>query len=640
MFFAENPLTDAGIVRFAGVPDGADALLVARLVDTAGNNTLLHVAEDEAAMARFADCLALFAPDAEVLTLPAWDCLPYDRVPPHGDVVAHRLSTLARLLSPPDERARAVITTVSAVLQRMPPRDVLSQAAFHARVGERLSVEGLNLFLGTNGYRRAGTVHEPGEYAIRGGIIDIYPPGDVEPLRLDLFGDELEGVRGFDPLTQLSTDARDVVHLLPVSEVLLSDDAIARFRSAYRDRFGAGGKDPLYEAVSAGQRHPGMEHWLPLFYERLDTVFDYVPGAVTLSARAGDAIAARLELIADYHQARKDADAARGRDSDSDIYRPLPPDTLYLDGEEFQAELAARPVGSLTTFDAPADDRGTLSLGGRRATDFSGARNRPDVNLFDAVGERFAREAAEGRRIVIAAYSAGSRERLAGLMRDHGVGDVVEAASWSAALAAPANSIVAIVLPLDNGFSIDRLSVYTEQDILGDRMVRRSRRSRRADDFIAEVSSLSLGDHVVHAEHGIGRYDGLVTLEIGGAPHDCLRILYAGDDKLFLPVENLEVLSRYGAEDAVVQLDRLGGAGWQARKAKVKERINAIAGELLKVAAARQLRDADKLAPQAGLYDEFAARFPFDETDDQARAIDDTLTDLAAGRPMDRLVCG
>ncbi|CAN0435960.1 unnamed protein product, partial [Discosporangium mesarthrocarpum] len=609
-----------GTVRFAGIPDGADALLVARLLETAGDeSTLLHIAEDETAMARLADCLGLFAPDAEILTLPAWDCLPYDRVPPHGDVVAHRLATLARLLAPAQGRPRALVTTVSAALQRMPPRKVLTTAAFVAKVGERLSLDELNAFFVINGYRRAGTVHEPGEYAVRGGIIDIFPPGDVEPLRLDLFGDELEGVRGFDPLTQLSADARDTVRLLPVSEVLLDDKAIEQFRSAYRDRFGAGGNDPLYEAVSAGQRHPGMEHWLPLFYDRLETVFDYVPGAVTLSARAGDAIAARLELIADYQQARADADAARGRDGSGDIYRPLPPDALYLTGEEFKTTLATRPVGALSNFDAPEDERGTLSLGGRRAADFVEARNRPDLNLFDAVRERFTREAGEGRCIVIAAYSAGSRERLAGLLRDHGIGKVVEASVWSDVVAAPPGSITAIVLPLDNGFAIDRLSVYTEQDILGDRMVRRSRRTRRADNFIAEVSSLSLGDHVVHADHGIGRYDGLVTLEIGGAPHDCLRLLYAGDAKLFLPVENLEVLSRYGAEDAVVQLDRLGGAGWQARKARVKERINAIAGELLKVAAARQLRDAERLAPQSGLYDEFAARFPFDETDDQAR---------------------
>jgi transcription-repair coupling factor (superfamily II helicase) len=649
LLFKENPLTARRETRFAGVPDGADALLVARLLDAAGAGTvLLHIAEDEGAMARLADCLAQFAPHAEVLTLPAWDCLPYDRVPPHGDVVAQRLSTLARLLQPGGEHPRAVITTVSAALQRVPPRAALARAAFDARVGERLSLDALNAFLQVNGYRRAGTVHEPGEYAVRGGIIDIYPPGDGDPLRLDLFGDELEGVRDFDPLTQISAEARDGFRLLPVSEVMLDAAAIARFRTGYRDCFGAAGSDPLYEAVSAGQRHPGMEHWLPLFYEGLETLFDYVDGPVTLSARAGDAVAARLDLIADYHQARVEADAGRSKGGEGDVYRPLPADALYLTASDYMAALAARATGTISAFDAPDANPGaaagtdavTLSLGGRRAADFVEARNRPDINLFDAVRERFARESGEGRRVIVAAYSAGSRERLAGLMRDHGVGTVVEAADWQAALTGPANQIATIVLPLERGFAIDRLSVYTEQDILGDRLVRRHRRARRADDFIAEVSSLSLGDHVVHADHGIGRYDGLVTLEIGGAPHDCLRLLYAADAKLFLPVENLEVLSRYGAGDSVVQLDRLGGAGWQARKARVKERITEMAGELLKVAAARHLRDAERMLPPPGAYDEFVARFPFDETDDQSRAITDTLADLGNGRPMDRLVCG
>ena len=641
LLFQENPLTDRREVRFSGVPDGADALLVARLLETAGAGTaLLHIAEDEVAMARLADCLAQFAPQAEVLTLPAWDCLPYDRVPPHGDVVAQRLAVLAQLLQPAGDRPRAVITTVSAALQRVPPRAVISGAAFSATVGARLSLDALNEFLQVNGYRRAGTVHEPGEYAVRGGIIDIHPPGDVEPLRLDLFGDELEGVRGFDPLTQISTEARDGFRLLPVSEVLLDAAAIARFRIAYRDRFGAAGNDPLYEAVSAGQRHPGMEHWLPLFYDGLETLFDYVEGPVTLSARSADAVAARLDLITDYHQARVDADTARAKGSEGDVYRPLAADSLYLTAKDYLAGLAARPVGAFSAFDAPAGGDGTLAIGGRRAADFAEARNRPDINLFDAVRERFARETGEGRRIIVAAYSAGSRERLAGLMREHGIGTVFEAADWRAALSENPDRVAAIVLPLERGFAIDGLTVYTEQDILGDRLVRRHRRARRADEFIAEVSSLSLGDHVVHADHGIGRYDGLVTLEIGGAPHDCLRLLYAADAKLFLPVENLEVLSRYGAGDSVVQLDRLGGAGWQARKARVKERITEMAGELLKVAAARQLRDAEKLIPPHGAYDEFVARFPFDETEDQMRAITDTLADIGTGRPMDRLVCG
>jgi len=633
------PLVPGRQITLAGAPEGVDALLLGELTLAAGE-PLLHVAQDEARMVRLAEAVAFFAPDVEVVALPAWDCLPYDRVPPRTDVMARRIAALVALMAPP-AGPRLVVTTVSAILQRVPPRAAIAGAAFAARVGARLDIAALTAFLAANGYSRADTVREPGEFALRGGIVDVYPPGADDPVRLDLFGDELEGVRSFDPMTQRSAGKRDGLLLLPASEVLVDEAATERFRATYRRTFGAVRTgDALYEAVSAGMRHPGMEHWLPLFYERLETVFDYVDGPVTLDPQAEEAVAARLELIADYHRAREEARAQHGKGDDPAlVYNPLPPEALYLSAAEWAATLDRRAVGELTPFAGPAG-RDTVALGARRVEDFAAARARPDINLFDAVRTRFADERRDGTRIVVAAYSAGSRERLGHLLDEHGAGPVAAAEDWAAALALPAGTLGLVVLGLDSGFATRGLTVYTEQDILGDRLTRRPRRTRRADDFIAEVSTLNLGDLVVHADHGIGRYDGLVTLEIAGAPHDCLRLVYAGDDRLFLPVENLERLSRYGSEDAGAQLDRLGGAGWQARKAKAKERIGLIAAELMKIAAARELKRAAQIAAPTGIYDEFAARFPFEETEDQQRAIEDTLADLATGRSMDRLVCG
>ncbi|MBM3559765.1 MAG: transcription-repair coupling factor, partial [Alphaproteobacteria bacterium] len=607
---------------------------------TASRQPLLHVALDEARMVRLAEAVAFFAPGIEVIALPAWDCLPYDRVPPRTDVTARRIAGLMALLAPA-AGPRLVVTTVSAVLQRVPPRAAIAGATFAARVGERFDSSAFTAFLAANGYSRADTVREPGVFAIRGGIVDVYPPGSDDPLRLDLFGDELEAVCSFDPMTQRSEGRLDRVVLLPASEVLLDTAATERFRAAYRRTFGAvRGGDALYEAVSAGVRHPGMEHWLPLFHERLETLFDYVDGPVTLDPQAEEAVAARLELIADYHRAREEARAQHGKGDDPAlVYNPLRPEALYLAAAEWAATLDRRPVGWLTPFAAP-DGATVVAVGARRVEDFAAARARPEINLFDTVRTRFADDRRNGTRIVVAAYSAGSRDRLAHLFDEHGAGPVAAVDSWAAAMALPAGTAALVVLGLDSGFATPGVAVYTEQDILGDRLTRRPRRTRRADDFIAEVSTLNLGDFVVHADHGVGRYDGLVTLEIAGAPHDCLRLIYAGDDRLFLPVENFERLSRYGSEDAGAQLDRLGGAGWQARKAKIKERIGYIAAELMKVAAARELRRAAQVIPPAGLYDEFAARFPFEETEDQQRAIEDTLADLAAGRSMDRLICG
>ena len=630
------------------MPEGCDALLLAELVGQARTDpqqTLLYVASDEAAMARIADAVRFFAPGCTILMLPAWDCLPYDRVPPRHDVMADRLATLSVLANRNGEAAPAlVVTTASAVLQRLPTPKIVAASHFVARPGDTIDTGELIAFLLENGYLRTDTVREPGEFAVRGGIIDVYPPSTEDPLRLDLFGDVLEGIRGFDALSQRTIGARESLNLMPASEVILADDTTEKFRSRYREMFGAArSNDALYEAVSAGVRHPGMEHWLPLFYDSLATVFDYVDGPILIGLQSAEALGARHELIVDYYDARVEFAAAskKGHQSDDDVvYNPLPPDALYLTEDEWQAGLGERVVGRLDGFHAPASAPGTVAIEGRRAHDFADARNRPDMDLFEAVGQRIVNERTNGQRIAIAAYSAGSRDRMVQLMHDHGMDSAQCVETWSDVGAAAAGRLPVFVLGLDSGFSAAGLTVYTEQDILGDRLVRRARRTRRAENFIAEVANLSDSDLVVHVDHGIGRFDGLETLEIGGAPHDCLRLIYANDDKLFLPVENLELLSRFGSEEATAQLDRLGGASWQARRAKVKGQIKEIAGELLRIAAERQLRDGAKLPPPPGLYEEFCARFPFNETDDQARAIDDTIAALASGRPMDRLVCG
>ncbi|NJO55557.1 MAG: DEAD/DEAH box helicase [Rhodospirillales bacterium] len=241
---------------------------------------------------------------------------------------------------------------------------------------------------------------------------------------------------------------------------------------------------------------------------------------------------------------------------------------------------------------------------------------------------------------MIAAVSRGSRERLGVLLAEHGFNGSTAVSGWGEVEGLDPAQLAMAVLPLEHGFVARDLAVISEEDILGDRLVRRSRRHARPEHFITEATSLSAGDLVVHVDHGIGRYEGLETLAVGGAPHDCLRIVYAGNDKLYLPVENIEVISRYGADGEGVTLDRLGGSAWQGRKARMKQRIRAIADELIKIAAARELKDAPTAAPLAGPFDEFCARFPFSETDDQLRAIDDVIRDLGQGRPADRLVCG
>jgi len=321
-------------------------------------------------------------------------------------------------------------------------------------------------------------------------------------------------------------------------------------------------------------------------------------------------------------------------------YRPLAPGRLYLGGEEWGAVLADRAVAAFSPFDQPPSPGRVLDGGGRRSRDFADVRAAKDRNVFEAVRDHVRDEAAAGRRVVIAAYSVGSRDRLRTVLAEHGLDHGATVDRWPDAVALDQAMVGFAVVGIESGFSTRRATVLTEQDILGDRLARAARRRRHFDQFIAEVSALAVGDHVVHVEHGVGRYDGLVTLDVAGAAHDCLRVLYDGGDKLFVPVENIEVLSRYGPADGLITLDRLGGVAWQTRKARVKQRIKAIAEELVRIAASRELNAGELLAPPQGLYDEFAARFPFPETDDQLKAIADVLTDLQSGRPMDRLICG
>ena len=604
------------------------------------------VCTDDGRMAQLADALAFFAPEVECIELPAWDCLPYDRVSPHAELASRRIDALVRLgaaaaAKAAPQKPRILLTTVSAALQKVPAAAELAERALTVRRGDRLDPENLVARLVHLGYSRVETVADRGDYAVRGGIVDLFPPRAGEPLRLDFFGDEVDGIRSFDVASQRTIAKLETCTLLPVSEVLLDAGSIERFRIGYRALAGIkAADDPLYAAVSAGQRYPGLEHWLPLFWTTLVSVFDYAPGApVFLDQQVDETLQRRLATIADYYAARRQAGTGRFAEAAA-AYNPVPPETLFLNPESWAGALAARAVGMLSPFVAPEDGGGVIDAGGRIGLDFAEARSRPDVNVFDALAARIGDHHKAGQRVMLAAVSRGSRDRLATVLREHKLAGLQPVEGWQAAQELKPKTTALAVLPLERGFTTPDLAVIAEQDILGEKMVRRGLRRARAENFLMEASSLSPGDLVVHIDHGIGRYDALEAVSVDGAPHDCLRILYADNDRLYLPVENIEMIGRFGSEGDGVVLDRLGGAAWQARKARMKERLKAMAGELIRTAAARAVRDAPSLAPPEGLFDEFCARFPWTETEDQARAIFDVLDDLGRGRPTDRLICG
>jgi len=657
-----------------GVPDGLAPLVLAQLAAEPGAGVpplLLHVARDDRRLEALADGLGFYVPSVRVIRLPAWDTVPYDRIGPNAEIVALRIAALARLAAAPRKGATVVLTTVNAILQRLPPREFIRRSLKTIAPGQRIDMSGLTQRLGLAGFRRTGTVMEPGEYAVRGGILDLYPPGRSSPVRLDFFGDTLEHMKAFDPETQRTGKIVQRLTLMPVSEVAFGEMAEKRFRRAYVEMFGpATSEDALYEAVSAGQRYPGMEHWLPLFHDHLETLFDYVPDApVSFDHLAEESAAERLALIADHYEAR-----VKGLETatfGAPPYKPVPAAAMFLTREEWSERQAGRTVRHMTPFEeapsfppseapggkpgadaapgwipASAPLRGNdgdgkvRSFGGRVGRNFALERAGEGINVFDAAATHVRDLQGQGKRVILAAFSEGARERLTALFSEHQLRNARKVGSFAETATLPADAVAFAVLPLEQGFETPDLAVIGEQDILGDRLVRPRRKVRRASDVITEATSLAVGDFVVHADHGIGRFDGLTTITALGEAHDCLELAYAEGAKLYLPVENIELLSRYGSGEGQVQLDRLGGTAWQTRKARLKQRIREIASELIKVAALRQLREAPVLAPPEGAFDEFVARFPYGETEDQSTSIGAVLDDLGSGKPMDRLVCG
>ncbi|MEM6834669.1 MAG: transcription-repair coupling factor [Pseudomonadota bacterium] len=620
---------------------GADVQLLAQLAQHRGPTRapqLLHIALDDARMLQMESQLGFFAPEVDVITLPAWDCLPYDRVSPNADLCAARIKALASLFEPPSDKPRLLLTTLNAASQRIVSADWLKASSITVRRGAELSMDALTRFLTERGYARATSVNEPGDFAIRGGLADFWPSGQDAPLRADFFGDEVDSLRAFDPVSQRTTHAVDVAHLVPASELDFSADAIRRFRKRYVELFGAViDDDVIYEAASEGRRAPGIDHWMPLFHERMETVFDCIAedATVTIDAAIDGAASERFSAIQDYYGSRQSAMSAES--ALSSPYKPLPPEYLYLSEKDWADTLSDSAAVTLTPFDVAGPTN--LSLGAKPGRNFAPER-KASGNIYDSVASHIADLSKKALKPIVVAYSDGAGERLGTVLEDHGISRLDKIATAADAQDLTAGSIGLAVLPLEQGFEFAGAAWITEQDVLGDRLVRKARKTRKADNFLREVSQLGPGDFVVHMEHGIGRFEGLETIDVHGAPHDCVWLRYLGDDSLYVPVENIDVLSRFGGEDAAVTLDKLGGAGWQNRKARAKKRIREMADELIKIAAARQLRKGEVCDPPDGLYNEFCARFPYAETDDQLRAIEDTISDLASGRPMDRLVCG
>jgi len=621
------------IINLSGAPDGFDANILSNFI-TEKQKSIIFVARDDKRLDLMRKSLWFFSPNIPILDFPSWDCLPYDRVSPNADVSSARMATLAALSSG-FEAPIVLLTTLNAITQYIPNRTIVSNNSFVAIVGRTINVKELRAYFSKMGFVQTPTVTEPGDYAIRGGIIDVFPPGESGPVRMDLFGDELESARRFDPVTQRTVENLDRIEFAPVSEVILDDVSINRFRNNYRKEFGSAGlDDPLYEAISAGRKHQGYEHWAPYFHDGMETIFDHLPNAVIFMDENIERIhTSRWDGINDQYEARLEALNSKNRLET--VYKPIKPELFYISPDDLFDLLNNREQRKFIVLPQPTGPN-SLDMRARIGRNFAPERQNEELGLF----EEFAKHIIEKRKttsVIIASMSLGARERLYGLLQDQGLSGMVNIKTWKDINHA-IGSISLAVWHLEHGFEAPGLTIISEQDVLGELIIRKTNKKRRAKDFLTEASSLSVGDLVVHVDHGVGRYRGLETVKAAGAPHDCLLLEYANNDRLYLPVENVELLSRYGHETGL--LDRLGGSAWQAKKAKLKERIREMADKLLRIAAERSLRKSEILEVSPDKWNAFCARFPYVETDDQLNAIEDVVSDMSSGKPMDRLICG
>ncbi len=599
----------------------ADSLLLARAAQNSGGPLFLVAASAQEAE-RLAAEIAWFAPGKRVCRLPDWETLPYDHFSPHADLVSERLATLYQFAHGAFDVGIVPVTTA---MTRLCPREYLSGRSFFIKTKTRLDLERLKADLALAGYVHATQVMAPGEFSVRGGLIDLFPMGSAVPYRIDLFGEEIEAIRTFDVDTQRSIYPVNEIRLLPAREFPLDKEGQHHFREAFRDRFeGDPSKSRLYKDVSSGLAPAGIEFFLPLFFDNTASVFEYLPANARVHLH-GDVQAA---AEAYWQDVKSRYELLRG-DKDHPL---LPPADIFLPVDELNAG-----INRFARFDLPAADIKPLPVleVDRKAED--------PVQRLRAFISAFSNSAGQ---IVIVAESLGRRETISQFLVESGLETTAVQEYSALAFNTGTNKLLMLVSPLLSGFidAGENLAFVTENELYAS-AVRQARRREKArtnpEGMLRDLAEVKVGDPVVHSQHGIARYAGLVNMDLGEGNTEFLELHYEGGDKLFVPVAQLAVISRYtGADPATAPLHRLGSGQWEKAKRKAAEQVRDTAAELLNLYARRAARQGFAFPVKANEFDAFSATFPFEETADQAAAIQAVVADMTSGKPMDRLVCG
>jgi len=615
----------SGKQHWGNLPGAALSLAIAEAANNAERFTLLLTADSQSAE-RLQEELAFFAPELPVLHFPDWETLPYDLFSPHQDIVSQRIATLYQL---PELSHGVLVVPITTALHRLAPKRFLLGSSLVLDVGQKLDVEQMRLRLEAAGYRCVDTVYEHGEFAVRGALIDLFPMGSALPYRIDLFDDEIETLRTFDPENQRSIDKVESIRLLPAREFPLKKEAVTGFRARFRERFDVDFRRcPIYQDLSTGITPAGIEYYLPLFYEETATLFDYLPEDSQVFSLPGIEQAAEQfwnDVRNRYEERRVDPE------------RPLlPPAELFMPVEDCFARLKLWPRVVASQQDVEP------GIGRERFP----AQPLPELAIESKASEPLGklRQFLDGfpGRVLFTAESAGRREVLLELLARLKLRPQ-EVEGWDGFLASEERLAIAIA-PLDEGLLLDEVALVAESPLFGQRVMQRRRREKSrdgGDNVIKNLTELREGAPVVHIDHGVGRYQGLVTLEIEGQAQEFLLLQYADEAKLYVPVASLHLIARYtGSDDALAPLHKLGSETWQKAKRKAAEQVRDVAAELLDIYARRAARQGYAFKDPQVDYETFAAGFPFEETPDQQAAIDAVREDLLAAKPMDRLVCG
>ncbi len=630
---SSSPDTNA-FRTLSSVPENAQSLAIRHLLSQS-SAPCLYITHHDRQLNAIARQAEFFLPNIPIITLPAWDTLPYDRSAPAQSMIARRVAALVEIL----ERSKSktpfiVLTTASAFLQKLPPRSTYDNATTLIEVGSTLHHERFVGMLAGQGYRRASKVMEPGEFAVRGSIIDLYPANEATAFRLDMFDDTIDTIKSFDVLSQRSIDNHTQLRIVPTSEIVLSKERVEQFRQSYRQAFGQPHRDDaLYHTVSEGQYHTGMEHWLPFFYPQMESLLAYLPDNIQICLDHGvrDTLKQRSEMILDYYQSRIDT-AAISRKESQFIYNPVSPEMFYLH-DTWEARLEQRGATLLEPFGISKQDGDSLNVrANKKLHTIAKAEKKTPFSVLEA------EMAGDARPVILSASTQGSCDRLEQLLKSEGLKP--KRIEHIDQVTPKKKGLYVSELQAASGFQSDALVLYTEQDFLGRKILQTRKRTKSSEAFMAEATAFDTGELLVHKDHGIGCFERLETLDVDGIRHDCIKLVYRDNDRLFVPVENLDLLTRHGSEAGDVELDKLGSASWQSRKAAYKEKLRLTAEALLETAAERELVKSTALHMQEDAYSDFVARFPYDETDDQERAINDVIDDLNGTKPMDRLVCG